>query len=229
MYSQYITGLILYPIICIAGIIGNILSIIVFSNRKITSTSVFWIALALADLLKLLNDVLYIIVSILFIKAPFVANRMLGIMYPFAHYVFNQSVCVCSWITVCVGIERYLLVCHIATAKMLCTPKRARNISIFVFLLMSLIALPTAFRYTRFKLKINNNETQYHIVLTQLGCHPAFLSIYTWIMNLMRSLLPLCILTVLNGCIIYSVCKQSAGRLQWVFGLVLLVLFWINF
>ena len=213
--SQFLTGLVLYPIICILGIIGNILSIIVFTHRKITSTSVFLIALALADLLKIINDVLYIIVSVLFRRAPLVANRMLGTMYPFAHYVFNQSVCVCSWITVCIGVERYFLVCHIALAKQICTPTRARNISLAVFLVMSLISLPTAFRYTRVKLNLRlhgQNITQYHIMLTRFGCSPAFATAYMWIMNLLRSLIPLAILIVINSLIIYAVGKQSAGR-----------------
>ena len=64
--AQFTTGLILYPIICCVGITGNVLVLIVLNQHNMTnSTNVFLSALAVADLIKLLNDTLYFIVSIL--------------------------------------------------------------------------------------------------------------------------------------------------------------------
>ena len=62
--AQLVSGLVLYPILCSVGISGNVLSLIVLNQPKmVTSTNVFLSALAVADLIKLLNDTLYFIVK----------------------------------------------------------------------------------------------------------------------------------------------------------------------
>ena len=213
--AQFITGLLLFPFICLGGIVGNSFAIAVVKRRKMTSTSIFLIALAIADLLKLLNDCLYIIVSVLFRTQPTHAQRMLGYMYPFSHYVLNQSAIVSAWLTVCIGLERYMLVCHIGKSREICNIPRAKRISICLSLALSLFAVPIAFRYTRVvKHDPVSNATYYDVTLSELGCSWAFEKIYVWCINLARSVLPLCILSLLNGLIIRELRRQrhSAAR-----------------
>ena len=208
--AQFVTGLILYPIICTVGISGNILTLIVLNQHKmLTSTNVFLSALAVADLIKLLNDTLYFIVSILMRTNPIAGNQMMGYMYPFSHYIFNESVSVASWLTVCIGIERYLYVCHATWARELCTVIRARIISTVVFISMSLVAIPSALRYKRITVFDEEaNRTKFEISLTALGQNESFMSVYMWTINLMRSVIPLCLLVVLNSCIIHSLRRR---------------------
>ena len=208
--AQFITGLICYPIICVIGLTGNVLTLIVLSHRKmLTSTNVFLSALAVADIIKLVNDVLYFLVSILLRTHPIAGNRMLGHMYPFSHYIFNQSVCVSSWLTVSVAVERYISVCHATKAKVMCTIHRARIVSVFVFVVMSLVAFPCALRYTKItEFNPEWNQTEYIIVPTKLGSNENFKTVYTWIQNLLRSVIPLLVLIVLNACIIHALRKQ---------------------
>ncbi len=105
--AQFVTGLICYPIICLVGLTGNTLTLIVLQHKKmLTSTNVILSALAVADTIKILNDVLYFLVSVLMRHHPVAGNRMLGYMYPTSHYIFNEAVCVTAWLTVCVAIER---------------------------------------------------------------------------------------------------------------------------
>ena len=208
--AQFITGLILYPIICFIGITGNILTLVVLSHRKmLSSTNVYLSALAVADLFKLFNDLLYFIVSILMRTHPTEANHMMGLMYPISHYIFNEAVCVSSWLTVCVGVERYIAVCHPARAKEMCTIPRAQTVSIIFFVLMSVIAVPSGLRYRR-KIIVDpiTNETHYEVELTELGRTESFMTVYTWVINLLRSVIPLCILIVVNACIIQSLRKE---------------------
>ena len=209
--AQFVTGLILYPIICFVGITGNILTLVVLSRPKMaTSTNVFLIALAAADLIKLLNDTLYFIVSILMRTSPIAGNEMMGYMYPFSHYIFNESVCVASWLTVCVGIERYIYVCHASKVRQWCTISRNKAISGAVFVVMSLVAVPSALRYKRISVWDSDlNRTMFEIELTELGRDPHFSNIYIWFINLLRSVIPLCLLVVLNCCIITSLRKQK--------------------
>lgn len=204
--SQFVTGVILYPIIIVIGLTGNTLTLIVLRHRKmLTSTNVFLAALAVSDIIKLLNDTLYFLVSILLRRHPAAGNRMLGYMYPFSHYVFNQSVCVSAWLTVSVAVERYISVCHATRARVVCTVYRARLISALVFLVMSLVAVPSAFRYTSaVEWDPDLNATQYRIVLSALGRNRRFMTVYTWIQNLLRSIIPLFVLLALNSLIIQA-------------------------
>ena len=230
--AQFITGLVLYPIICILGITANVLTLIVLSHRKmLTSTNVFLSALAIADIIKLLNDTLYSLDLILIREVPYHGNRMLGYMYPFSHYIFNQSVCVASWLTVSVAVERYISVCHPTKAKEMCTVHRARIVSLLVFVVMSLVAVPSAFRYKRETVVDPvTNQTTFSIGLTALGKDKTFIDAYTWVQNLLRSVIPLLVLIVLNARIIHALRaervkgKKMSARNRITFTLIIVII-----
>ncbi|KAK2143051.1 hypothetical protein LSH36_883g00062 [Paralvinella palmiformis] len=208
--AQFITGIILYPIIIVIGLTGNTLTMIVLShNKMLTSTNVFLTALSVSDIIKLLNDTLYFLVSILLRRHPLAGNRMLGCMYPFSHYVFNESVCVSAWLTVSVAVERYISVCHATKARVVCTIHRARIISALVFVSMSLVAVPSAFRYKGVRHRdVATNATTFSIELSALGRNRRFMTVYTWIQNLFRSIIPLFVLIVLNALIIQALRQE---------------------
>ena len=233
--AQFLTGIILYPIIIIIGLTGNTMSLIVLShNKMLTSTNVFLSALSVADIIKLLNDTLYFLVSILIRRHPLAGNRMLGYMYPFSHYVFNQSVCVSAWLTVSVTIERYISVCHATKARVVCTIYRARVISALLFVFMSLVAVPSAFRYTGVAHRdAQTNATVFRIELSALGRSRRFMTVCTWIQSLLRSIIPLFVLIVLNTLIIQAlrreriVGKKPSARNRITLMLIVVVLVFI--
>ena len=208
--AQFVTGLICYPLICFFGLTGNIVSLVVLNQKKmITSTNVFLSALAVADIIKLLNDVLYFIVLILFRVDPINGNRMHGHLYPYAHYIFNEAVCVTAWLTVSVAVERYIAVCHPTKAKEMCTVRRARIVSTVVFIVMSLLAVPSAMKYKTLRFYDNTtNMVKYDIGVTELGRNESFMTAYTWLQNLLRSVVPLVVLIILNACIIHALRKS---------------------
>ncbi|KAL8608088.1 hypothetical protein ACOMHN_023904 [Nucella lapillus] len=145
--SQFITGLILYPCICIPGLLGNIITLLVLSHRNMrTSTNAFLSALAVADSIKLINDLLYFCTILLLRTDDEIGNRAYGYLYPYAHFIFSMSVCVSSWLTVSVAVERYILVCHPTRARNVCNRGRAVTVCAGVFLVMSALALPSALR-----------------------------------------------------------------------------------
>ena len=145
--AQFITGLILYPIFCLFGLTGNFLTIAVFGNRKMsTSTNIYLTALAVSDSIKLLNDSFYFLVILLLHIDDVRGEMAYGVLYPYAHYLFNLSVCVTSWLTVSVAVERYIMICHATKARVYCTKQRARAVSIIVFLVIGLITVPFGLR-----------------------------------------------------------------------------------
>jgi len=57
LVARFVTGLVLYPIICSFGLVGNILILVVMIRKPVmTSTDVLLAALAISDAVKLAND-----------------------------------------------------------------------------------------------------------------------------------------------------------------------------
>ncbi|XP_050404494.1 nociceptin receptor [Patella vulgata] len=212
--SRMITGLILYPCICFPGLLGNILTIIVLSQTNMrTSTNAFLSALAVADGIKLINDILYFLVIVFYKTDTTIGNRAYGYLYPYAHFIFNMSVCVSSWLTVSVAVERYILVCHPTRARNVCSRKRAVYTCIAVYVVMTALALPSALRYrTIWCLDPETNVSMIHVMLTDMWKNQTFVITYTWAQNLIRSIIPLIVLVALNMCIIGALRKTRANK-----------------
>lgn len=208
--AQFITGLIIYPVLCFPGIVGNILSLIVLFHKDMaTSTNVYLSALAISDTVKLINDVLYFVVILMKNTEAENAGHIMAEMYPYAHYIFNFAVCVTAWLTVSIAIERYISVCHPTRAKTMCTISRARNTSITVFIAMLIISVPSALRYHAVKAYDPKlNISCYLVEPTKLGNNQQFMKPYTWIQNLFRSIVPLVVLIILNARIVNELNKE---------------------
>jgi len=89
--SRLVTGLIIYPITCLVGLAGNSLALGVFSRpTMITSYNVLLAVMAVNDIVKLLNDLLYFFHVLLLVTNPAAANRLFVHVYPASHYIFNQ-------------------------------------------------------------------------------------------------------------------------------------------
>ncbi|XP_062607405.1 FMRFamide receptor-like [Saccostrea cucullata] len=210
--SQFICGMILYPVICIPGLVGNALSLIVLSMKNMkTSTNAFLAALAISDSIKLINDLIYFIVLVLQRTNPAAAIIAYVNIYPSAHFIFNISTCVSSWLTVSVATERFILVCYPIKAKTMCTRLRAIVISCVIYLVMISISLPCAFRYEK-TVKIVDNITELDLNVTELWRNEDFKMYYTWSLNFLRSNIVLIILIILNACIIFSLRKVRANK-----------------
>jgi len=110
--AQFVTGLILYPVICIFGLTGNALILVVLAHKvALSSTDVLLAALAISDAVKLINDLLYSATCATMQVNPDAGQSMYAYLYPYAHFVFNAAVCVSAWLVVSLAVERYLLIC----------------------------------------------------------------------------------------------------------------------
>ncbi|KAJ8307207.1 hypothetical protein KUTeg_015291 [Tegillarca granosa] len=208
--AQFITGLIIYPIVCIIGIIGNTLALIVLSHKDMkTSTNVYLSALAVSDTIKLINDFFYFVMLVLQSNKMDGNKMVISNFYPYAHYIFQMSVCVTAWLTVSVAVERYIAVCYPTKAKEMCTIAKARIVSTVVFLSMILLTVPSALKYEAV-LKYDRllNTSCYTIEPSTLGKNDAFMEPYTWVQSSLRSIIPLIVLIFLNARIINALRQQ---------------------
>ena len=234
--ARFINGVILYPIICFPGIIGNIITLIVLSMKNMqTSTNVFLSALAVADITKLTNDILYFFVLLLMKIDKDSAHSAYVHIYPQAHFIFSFSLCVSSWLTVAVAIERFILVCFPTKAKFICTRTRAIVTCIIVYVVMICVSLPCAFRYKSIQVYDNEtNTTSRDIEVTALWSDNNFVTIYTWVLNCLRCNIPLIILIILNTCIICSMRKarakkKNSRRNRVTFMMITIIMFFLVF
>lgn len=214
--AQFVTGLVCYPIICIIGLTGNIFILVVLGQKAMqTSTNVFLSALAVSDIIKLVNDFLYFLTVLLQATDPSAGNKAFGYLYPYAHFIFNMSVCVSSWLTVSVALERYILVCHPTRAKGLTSIPRAKIISTICFICMTAIAIPSALRYKTVTVIIESgdkNVSSLDVKLTPLWQNQTFVVAYNWLQSLLRSIIPLFILVFTSAFIINALRKTRANK-----------------
>ena len=213
--AQHITGLFVYPILCLIGILGNILSLCVFWHKdmRACSTNAFLSSIALSDLIKLLNDFLYFIIVLVRNVDKQQGQWLMSLVYPFTHYLFNMTVLVTSWLTVSVAVERYIYVCHPAKARQLCTVWRARFVCSQVALVMMILAVPSALRYeARTDVDVNDSCAS-NIVLTEFGKDKTYMLPWSWTQNLLRGFIPVILLIFLNYRIIKELWKRRVtGR-----------------
>ena len=208
--AQYVTGLIIYPALCILGITGNVLALVVLNHRDMaTPTNVYLSALAVSDTFKLLNDLMYFIILVVLQSNPQTGQIMMSYVYPYAHYIFNMSVCVTAWLTISVAAERYICVCHPSKAKEVCTIPRAKLVCSAVFLFMSVLSIPSGFRYRVETIHdVRANVTCPQVVPTALGTNDAFMIPYSWIQNSLRGIIPVFVLVFMNARIINELRKE---------------------
>ncbi|XP_061195774.1 FMRFamide receptor-like [Saccostrea echinata] len=210
--AVFINGVILYPCICIPGLLGNILTLVVLSQTNmLSSTNAFLSALAVSDMVSLINDIIYFSVMVLSKSNPEVAYHIYVHVYPFAHFVFNIANSVSSWLTVSVAIERFLLVCFPAKSRTMCTRPRAIAGTVVINAVMLSVSLPYALRYKAVPVfDGSSNTTLLQLNLTDLWQDEQFSVYYSWCINFLRCNIPLVILIILNACIIKALLKLRA-------------------
>ncbi|GFR80194.1 FMRFamide receptor-like [Elysia marginata] len=212
--AQLVTGLFIYPSICFPGLLCNALSVYVLTRKNmLTSTNAFLSALAVADSIKLLNDILYFLVIVFMHTSPKLGNLSYGYLYPYSHFVFNLSLCVSAWLTVSVAVERYILVCHPTKARAVWSRRRAVTLCLLTYFTMTCLALPSALRYRTIRcLQRETLQWRLEVELTEMWQNKTFVVVYTWIQNLMRSIIPLIVLIILNTRIVWALRKTRTKR-----------------
>lgn len=122
---NFVMSAIVAPVICFAGMVGNVLAVIIWNRPKLrSSTGRYLTGQSVADFSVLLFFVLFdsILAWIPDIKySPFYGYCYCYIFYPGLFFAVVCSV----WFTVGVTIDRYILVCWITKAKQYCNLKRA--------------------------------------------------------------------------------------------------------
>ena len=200
------------PIICISGIIGIILTVIVLSRKNMsTSTNAYLTVLAVADLgfLTMLSTTKLIDIASLTKEQYYVYMIYQEYANIFLHTFLLASV----WFTVMLAIERYIAICFPLRAISICTTRRARIIIFFIFLISFLCRVPNFFEITIEKSQVSSCQgakSVYHIAITSLRQDENYKRIYTWIVDcVLCAVLPFQALLYFNVRLIMEIHKST--------------------
>uniref|UniRef100_A0A1I8IS91 G_PROTEIN_RECEP_F1_2 domain-containing protein n=1 Tax=Macrostomum lignano TaxID=282301 RepID=A0A1I8IS91_9PLAT len=230
--SQYITALVLYPIVSLVGMAGSVLCIVVLSQRQmLTSTNAYLIALAVADLMKLANDFLYFPATLLQMNASRRGGAVFAHLYPYAFFLSQYTSGCAAWLTVVVAGERFLMVTHPNWSRYTLTVRKSRIVSAITFSAVLLVTWPYLLRYETVCDASDNNSTNsldggnndpanstectWKPVPSRLWSSSALASYskyYVQCQSCLKSLVPLIILIVLNIRIVMAVRETRANK-----------------
>lgn len=199
---------ILLPIICLVGIVGIILTVIVLSHKNMsTSTNCYLISLAITDLCFLLFAGIKFVELSLSLKGTYLYMTIGNYMHIFLDTFLLASV----WLTVMLAVERYIAICHPMRAMSICTVKRARFIIAGIFLFSLVWRMPNFFRYKiiTFKEQCLHEDVVYY-QHTELGKNEMFRKVYAWVVNcFICAVFPFTVLLFLNGCLIREIHRST--------------------
>lgn len=198
---------VLLPIICAVGIVGIILTVIILSQKTMsTSTNCYLISLATADLGFLVIMALKSFETKLSREGHYTYMVVMTYIQVFLLVFLLASV----WLTVMLAIERYIAICRPLRAMAICTVARARIIIVMIFALSLLFRIPEMFKYKMlpFYDQCLQKEVPSHVVTT-LATNEAFRHIYSWTDCVLLAILPFSLLLCLNVCLIREIHRST--------------------
>ena len=220
-HFQYYAWAVVGNIISGFGLLGNILSIIVLSNKRMSSTtSLYLMALAVFDSLVLVSLILFMALpSIYYFTGKLESyNRFYPYLHPFAYPTALTAQTCSIYITVGFTVERYIAVCHPLKATKMCTMSRARKSLLLIFACSLTYNIPRMLEYqTVHKTDPLTNETYVMYTKTNLGHNKTFCHIYFIYMNMIVMLIvPFTVLAVLNTLLIRAVkhSERAQGKVS---------------
>lgn len=209
--SSQITGLYLMPFICIFGVLGNVLNVIIYQQSKKNSIHLYLVALSLSDILKLANDFLYFIVNILNKIDCTMGENLFKSLYVYSHYIFLFTAINTSWLTCAIAVDRYMSIVQNLNKNVYAVRNYNRSlyISFFIFFLSALVSIPSPLFLT---LKSQpENSIGNRLARLELFKTP-FKELYNYFNPLVKAYLPLIALVYLDYKIIKCIYEKKMKR-----------------
>ncbi|XP_045159566.2 cysteinyl leukotriene receptor 2-like [Mercenaria mercenaria] len=197
------------PIIISIGTVGNILTVIILLRymRKISSTAVFLLTLAISDTLFLLNAPLRRWIIVIWDKD---VRYISELGCKFSVYLTYSSLQLSSWILVAVTVERFICVVWPHRVRLGCTRKSATGVVAVLILIIFGSNAHIFYGFGRSDLPIFNNQGLCEPLYE--GYHTFWSKMYTWIDFAVVFLVPFVVLLVANTAIIYKLRKSQNQR-----------------
>lgn len=191
------------PVVVVTGGIGNLATLLVFSNPKGKFSKMsIGVYLLSYSILNLLN--LFFIFGESWIVDAFHVHSIENLsdwtckIWNFVNRVMNYS---CVWIIVCLTIDRYIYVCHNINAKRLCTVFLAKVAVVFVIVGLGVTSVHAMWSF--------------HIIDGRCKLIPdRHVPIWQWITMCIFCFIPVSLLFFLNLRILIGLCRKRREMLK---------------
>ena len=206
--SRFWIQRVLVPLLMVIGVIGNTITIIIMTRRRMrSSTNNYLAALATFDMLYLIFIFILSFTHHPGIHEPNFINRLYWKCWPFALMITDCCTNCSVWLTVTFTIERFIVVSHPIKGKIICTESRSRKVILLVFLICLAYVMPTPFEWI-----IVENKGKLHPDYSEFGRNDNYKTIYYWLTSALFVFIPLILLAVFNSFLIKSVHVSGRAR-----------------
>ncbi|KAI2802994.1 hypothetical protein BLOT_007117 [Blomia tropicalis] len=207
---------VLVPTIMVIGTVGNVITIMIMTRRRMRSSTNWYLA-ALA-----IFDLIYLIFTLIlswkhYPNAHDVDYYLYWYMFPFSMMIADASSNTSVWLTATFTIERYIAVCHPIKGKVICTESRAKKIIFCVVLICVSVTIPTPFEWVVVEVTdTKTNQIRMEAKFSDFGENETYRSIYYQLNVFLFVLLPLVLLVIFNTFLIRSVHQSNQMRTKMV-------------
>ena len=186
----------MYPILLVLGTVGNVLAVAVMMRKKNRKHAISWYIAILS-----LSDTLFLYSTIPWVIFYYHTNEMVDISvyarctldYFTYYFSFEYS----AWVLVLMSIERFISIVHPLKAKVLATPRRAKQMCLFLVVILAAI---NAYHLT-------SRKVYYWDGVPYCGKRPehVYITNYVWpiLDAVIYSYLPSILMFTFNGIIMY--------------------------
>ena len=219
---QNATRTCIIPALCIFGIIGNIVNLIVLTRvrfYKLESTSdrganIGLAMLAVSDMLLCLT-----VFPSVFTNQNFAVFRQKSVMLYYQAYgtgVVTTFILTSTWITLTLAVMRYFIICHPFSTVSFYNQKTIRSIYCGVCTLAVIINFPTFFHFKISEIGYVDNSTLYFIDIGIMDGKTAFSQAFQWLRFTVFIALPALILVYCNCSLVWALHASRKLRQQCV-------------
>jgi hypothetical protein len=204
------------PIVCLFGIVGNMLNLAILTRRKLKrsyrtveqAANVCLIGLALSDLLFCTfafpttfrpRDGLYLRKDFIFYYGLYSAAFI------------NVFIMASTWMTVTMATERYIAICHPLNQTLFMTLRRTKLIIVIVYIMAFAFNVPVLWRY-KIESACVNSTRMFQVQPVPLGNDPVKDNIYRLLWAIMGNFIPLILLIGFNIKICWKVHQSYRYR-----------------
>ncbi|XP_054266654.1 FMRFamide receptor-like isoform X3 [Macrosteles quadrilineatus] len=204
--SRFWIQRVIQPIVVLIGVVGNIVTILVLTRRRMTSsTNTYLTALAFTDLVYLVC-----MYALSFENHPDLKSvdyLWYWNQWKYFLWIVDCTMGISVWLTAAFTFERYIAVCHPLRGRVFCTEARARRVIIVIYILCLLSTCTTPFEWS-----IEVKDGMVCKKMTELAMDQTYKNYLYWFWAAMFVFVPLVIIAIFNTFLIEAVHRSKRQR-----------------
>nr|XP_045585263.1 probable G-protein coupled receptor B0563.6 [Procambarus clarkii]XP_045585264.1 probable G-protein coupled receptor B0563.6 [Procambarus clarkii]XP_045585265.1 probable G-protein coupled receptor B0563.6 [Procambarus clarkii]XP_045585266.1 probable G-protein coupled receptor B0563.6 [Procambarus clarkii] len=225
---HYLAYGIVSPIIISAGIVGNLLTILILWNPKFRGvTYKYFVILAASDLIALLCSISVFV----HIVQEATRSYTTAVWYSYLeNYFVNVPMSTSVFTVVCVTVDRFYSICRPAKFSTIHSPKFAYKALFLTFVVSAVVWLPVCFLKTpvdagdcesSYFEPPDDDETWWVACMRYDTLAEPWYLMYSWSRQTIVTFIPIVVITVLNAMTIRSFIRLSKRRKEMIVNSVL--------